>query len=237
MFETRRIHRATRNPGSGGRFVKFRAVRKRDIHWTYISARNQYIAVGQQCRRLARTSRGHHTNRRPSASCGIVNLGTGKDRTGRKVNRIVDTSSYNVHQLRSYIQQKFERGDTAGNLLISLISFGYKNGVPQEADLVFDVRFLPNPHFVPALRPLTGRHPKVAAYVRQFPQTGEFLERITQLLHFLLPHYIKEGKSNLTVAFGCTGGQHRSVMVAEEVRKRLAREGYEVKSVHRDMPH
>lgn len=150
---------------------------------------------------------------------------------------IVDTSSYNVHQLRSYIQQKFERGDTAGNLLISLISFGYKNGVPQEADLVFDVRFLPNPHFVPALRPLTGRHPKVAAYVRQFPQTGEFLERITQLLHFLLPHYIKEGKSNLTVAFGCTGGQHRSVMVAEEVRKRLAREGYEVKSVHRDMPH
>lgn len=150
---------------------------------------------------------------------------------------IVDTSGYNVHQLRSYILQKFERGDTAGNLLISLISFGYKNGVPQEADLVFDVRFLPNPHFEPALRSLTGRHPKVAEYVRQFPQTGEFLERITQLLHFLLPHYIKEGKSNLTVAFGCTGGQHRSVMVAEEVRKRLVREGYAVKSLHRDMPH
>jgi RNase adapter protein RapZ len=149
----------------------------------------------------------------------------------------VDTSGYNVHELRAYIQQKFERGDTDKNLLVSSISFGYKNGVPLEADLVFDVRFLPNPHFVPEFRHLTGRHPKVAKYIRDFPQTTEFLDRITQLLLFLLPHYIEEGKSYLTVAFGCTGGQHRSVMIAEEVRKRLAREGYRVKAVHRDMPH
>jgi RNase adapter protein RapZ len=149
----------------------------------------------------------------------------------------VDTSSYNVHELRAYIQQKFERGDTDKNLLVSSISFGYKNGVPLEADLVFDVRFLPNPHFVPEFRHLTGRHPRVAKYIRDFPQTAEFLDRITQLLLFLLPHYIEEGKSYLTVAFGCTGGQHRSVMIAEEVRKRLAKEGYRVKAVHRDMPH
>jgi RNase adapter protein RapZ len=149
----------------------------------------------------------------------------------------VDTSNYNVHELRAYIQQKFERGDTGKNLLVSSISFGYKNGVPLEADLVFDVRFLPNPHFIPEFRNLTGRHPKVAAYIRQFPQTSEFLDRVTQLLLFLLPHYIEEGKSYLTVGFGCTGGQHRSVMVAEEVRKRLAKEGYRVKAVHRDMPH
>ncbi|HEV2274307.1 MAG TPA: RNase adapter RapZ [Acidobacteriaceae bacterium] len=148
----------------------------------------------------------------------------------------MDTSNYNVHELRSYFQKKFERGDTGKNLLVSSISFGYKNGVPLEADLVFDVRFLPNPHFVPEFRKLTGRHPKVAAYIRQFPQTGEFLERICQLLRFLLPHYIEEGKSYLTVAFGCTGGQHRSVMIAEEVRKYLAKEGYRVKTVHRDMP-
>jgi RNase adapter protein RapZ len=148
----------------------------------------------------------------------------------------VDTSSYNVHELRAYILQKFERGGTDKNLMVSSISFGYKNGVPLEADLVFDVRFLPNPHFVPEFRHLTGRHPKVAKYIREFPQTAEFLERITQLLLFLLPHYIEEGKSYLTVAFGCTGGQHRSVMIAEEVRKRLAKEGYRVKAVHRDMP-
>src|ERR1700721_1807384 len=109
----------------------------------------------------------------------------------------VDTSGYNVHELRAYILQKFQRGNTEKNLLVSSISFGYKNGVPPEADLVFDVRFLPNPHFVPEFRHLTGRHPKVAKYIREFPQTCEFLDRVTQLLLFLLPHYIEEGKSYL----------------------------------------
>ncbi len=149
----------------------------------------------------------------------------------------VDTSNYNVHELRAYMVSKFERGDSAKNLMVSSISFGYKNGVPLEADLVFDVRFLPNPHFIPEFRPLTGKHPKVARYVRSFPQTTEFLDRTTQMLLFLLPHYIQEGKSYLTVAFGCTGGQHRSVMIAEEMKKRLAKEGYRIKVSHRDMPH
>lgn len=151
---------------------------------------------------------------------------------------IIDTSNFNVHELRNYIQSQFTRGGAESkNLLVSCISFGYKNGIPLEADLVFDVRFLPNPHFVPEFRALTGKHPKVAAYIRQFPQTGEFLDKTTDLLLFLLPHYIQEGKSYLTVAFGCTGGQHRSVMIAEEIRKRLAKRGYSVKSAHRDMPH
>ena len=149
----------------------------------------------------------------------------------------IDTSNYNVHELRAYMVSKFERGDSAKNLMVSSISFGYKNGVPLEADLVFDVRFLPNPHFIPEFRPLTGKHPKVAKYVRSFPQTTEFLDRTTQMLLFLLPHYIQEGKSYLTVAFGCTGGQHRSVMIAEEMKKRLAKEGYRIKVSHRDMPH
>src|SRR3984893_15648552 len=149
----------------------------------------------------------------------------------------VDTTRYNVHELRAYILQKFERGDTDKNLLVSSISFGYKNGVPLEADLVFDVRFLPNPHFVPEFRDLTGRHPKVAKYVRDFPQSTEFLNKVTEMMLFLLPHYEKEGKSYLTIAFGCTGGQHRSVMMAEEMAKRLGKAGYRVKAVHRDMPH
>jgi RNase adapter protein RapZ len=148
----------------------------------------------------------------------------------------LDTSNFNVHELRAHLQAKFESDSAGRSLLISSISFGYKNGVPLEADLVFDVRFLPNPHFIPEFRKLTGRHSKVAAYVRNFPQTQEFLNRVTEMLLFLLPHYIQEGKSYLTVAFGCTGGQHRSVAIAEEIAKRLGKRGYRVKTGHRDMP-
>jgi UPF0042 nucleotide-binding protein len=149
---------------------------------------------------------------------------------------VLDTTKFNVHELRAHINAQFERGAESKNLTISTTSFGFKNGVPAEADLVFDVRFLPNPHFVPEFRKLTGRHPKVAKYVRQFPQTQEFLDKATDMLKFLLPHYIEEGKSYLTVAFGCTGGQHRSVFIAEEMKKRLEAEGHRVKTTHRDMP-
>ena len=149
---------------------------------------------------------------------------------------VLDTTKFNVHELRAHINAQFEREESDRNLTISSNSFGFKNGVPTEADLVFDVRFLPNPHFIPEFRKLTGKHPKVAKYVRQFPQTQEFLDKAFDMLKFLLPHYITEGKSYLTVAFGCTGGQHRSVFIAEEMKKRLTAEGYRVKTTHRDMP-
>ena len=124
---------------------------------------------------------------------------------------VLDTTKFNVHELRAHINAQFKESEAAErNLTISSTSFGFKNGVPTDADLVFDVRFLPNPHFIPEFRDLTGKHPKVAAYVKGFPQTEEFLGKTADLLSFLLPHYIKEGKSYLTVAFGCTGGQHRS---------------------------
>jgi UPF0042 nucleotide-binding protein len=149
---------------------------------------------------------------------------------------VIDTTKFNVHELRAYIQGKFVHESDGKSLLISSISFGYKKGVPLDADLVFDVRFLPNPHFVPEFRNLTGKDPKVENYIIGFPQTREFLDRVTDLLLFLLPHYINEGKSYLTLAFGCTGGQHRSVMIAEEVARRVARHGFQVKTAHRDMP-
>ena len=151
---------------------------------------------------------------------------------------LLDTPRFNVHELRAHINAQFTRsgGSTDRNLTISVTSFGFKNGVPSDADLVFDVRFLPNPHFVPEFRKLTGKHPKVAKYVRQFPQTQEFLDKVTDMLTFLLPHYIREGKSYLTIGVGCTGGQHRSVMITEEMKKRLGAAGYHVKSAHRDMP-
>jgi len=119
---------------------------------------------------------------------------------------------------------------------VSCLSFGFKNGVPLDADLVFDVRFLPNPHFVPEFREKTGLDSKVAGFVKGFPQTGEFLDKVTDLMLYLMPHYVKEGKSYLTIGFGCTGGQHRSVMMAEEMAKRLSKAGYVAKAVHRDMP-
>jgi RNase adapter protein RapZ len=149
---------------------------------------------------------------------------------------VIDTSRFNVHELRAHVIERFQREATDKTILVSCVSFGYKQGVPNDADLVFDVRFLPNPHFVPEFRPLTGRHPKVAKYIRSFPQTQEFISRISDLLVYLLPHYIREGKSYLTIGFGCTGGQHRSVMIAEEVAKRLKKAGYNLKVVHRDSP-
>jgi len=149
---------------------------------------------------------------------------------------IIDTSKFNVHELRAHITERFRREAPKKHILVSTVSFGFRNGVPEDADLVFDVRFLPNPHFVPEFRPLTGKDAKVAKYIRQFPQTKEFLNRIEELLIYLLPHYIHEGKSYLTIAFGCTGGQHRSVMMAEDIGKHLKQAGYDVKVQHRDCP-
>jgi UPF0042 nucleotide-binding protein len=149
---------------------------------------------------------------------------------------VIDTSKFNVHELRAHINETFEKQSAAKSILVSCVSFGFRDGVPEDADLVFDVRFLPNPHFVPEFRPLTGRDARVAKYIRSFPQTREFISRISDLLVYLLPHYIHEGKSYLTIAFGCTGGQHRSVMIAEDVGKHLRQAGYRVKIAHRDSP-
>jgi UPF0042 nucleotide-binding protein len=149
---------------------------------------------------------------------------------------VIDTSKFNVHELRAHVTQRFREQSSEKSILVSCVSFGFRHGVPEDADLVFDVRFLPNPHFVPEFRPLTGRDPRVAKYIRSFPQTKEFIKRISDLLVYLLPHYVREGKSYLTISFGCTGGQHRSVMIAEEVGKSLHKAGYRVKVAHRDMP-
>jgi len=148
---------------------------------------------------------------------------------------VLATTKFNVHELRTHINEQFEQVTGTSELTISVTSFGFKNGIPAEADLVFDVRFLPNPHFVPELRNLTGRHAKVARYIRKFPQTLEFMDKTEDLLRFLLPHYLMEGTTYLTVSFGCTGGQHRSVFIAEEITKRLSALDFRVKALHRDI--
>jgi UPF0042 nucleotide-binding protein len=148
---------------------------------------------------------------------------------------IVNSSKFTVHELRDIIAEKFRGGAEQSRIMVYVTSFGYRNGVPVDSDLVFDVRFLPNPNYIPQFKKLSGRHPSVARYIRSFPQTTEFVERISDLLVYLIPHYIREGKSYLTIAFGCTGGQHRSVMIADEMRRRLARAGFKTKVTHRDI--
>src|SRR6185436_3463820 len=148
---------------------------------------------------------------------------------------IINTTKFNVHELRETIHRSFGGSKGSPEILVQVTSFGYRHGVPADSDLVFDVRFLPNPNYVAAFKHRTGKHPSVARYIRSFPQTVEFIQRISGLLIYLLPHYIAEGKSYLTISFGCTGGHHRSVLIASEIRKHLAAAGFRVKETHRDV--
>jgi UPF0042 nucleotide-binding protein len=148
---------------------------------------------------------------------------------------ILDTSDYTVHQLREYIREHYDVRAEAAPLVVSVTSFGYKYGVPSEADLVFDARFLPNPNFVPTLKPLTGNNPPVIRYMERQAGTARFLKKLEDFLSYLLPQYVKEGKSYLTIGIGCTGGRHRSVMIANAIGGRLAEKGYTVKVRHRDL--
>jgi RNase adapter protein RapZ len=187
-------------------------------------------------RRYSETRRPHPLGRHNSVKASLTAERRRLQPVRALADVVLDTTRFNVHELRASLIERFQAGNKDKNILISCVSFGYRQGVPEDADLVFDVRFLPNPHFIPKFRPHTGQHPEVAKYIRSFPQTKEFIRRISELLVYLVPHYISEGKSYLTIAFGCTGGKHRSVMIAEDVQKRLAKAGYNVKVVHRDSP-
>ena len=147
---------------------------------------------------------------------------------------VIDTSDLNIHQLRDRMAELFGVGE-GQTMRITVLSFGYTHGIPLDVDIVIDCRFLPNPHYVDELRPLSGLDAKVAGYVMSQPVTGEFLERMESLLTLLVPQYVDEGKSYLTVAFGCTGGRHRSVAVTEHFAGVLAAMGHEPAVVHRDI--
>jgi UPF0042 nucleotide-binding protein len=146
----------------------------------------------------------------------------------------IDTSKYSIHDLRRLIVDRFG-GSNAPVMLVTLESFGFKHGAPSGSDLVFDVRFLPNPHYLPGGKELTGKDERVIEYLNSFPQTEEFIRRVSDLLIYLIPHYVTEGKSYLTVSFGCTGGRHRSVRIAEEIFRRIEAAGIAAKLTHRDI--
>jgi UPF0042 nucleotide-binding protein len=195
-----------------------------------------FVEAGDEAlmRRFSETRRPHPLGRGGSIAEGIREERRRMAPIRRLADVVIDTTKFNVHELRQSIIDRFQNPGRRP-LLVSVVSFGYRYGIPPDADLVFDVRFLPNPHFVPRLRPFSGKDPRVARYIRSFTQTGEFLRRIESLLLYLIPHYIQEGKSYLTVALGCTGGRHRSVALAEIIRRAIKKKGYSAKVVHRDL--
>jgi UPF0042 nucleotide-binding protein len=187
-------------------------------------------------RRFSETRRPH-----PLAPDRPITEGLSEERASLRAiralaDKVVDTSKLNVHELRQQLRELVSGQQQASKLVLTFLSFGFQNGPPAEADLVFDVRFLKNPHWVPALRPQTGRDPAVAAFIRRQPIARAAIKRLTSLLRWMVPLYVQEGKTYLTVAVGCTGGRHRSVYVAEALKRELSDlKGVSARVAHRDL--
>lgn len=208
----------------------YRLLRKdHPITLVYIDASEEALL-----RRYSETRRPHPLSQDRSVREGLRRERALMEPIKKVADVVIDTSRFNVHELRRFVTERFKNPDRRP-LMVSVVSFGYRYGVPGDADLVFDVRFLPNPHFVRKLRKFSGKNAPVVRYVRSFPQTKEFLRRVEGLLLYLLPLFIHEGKSYLTIAVGCTGGRHRSVVLADVLAKALARRGYAAKATHRDL--
>ena len=172
-------------------------------------------------RRYEATRRRHPLAAGDRVSDGIASERNLLEELKGQADIVLDTTELNVHELRARLRELFDVDHSAGALQTSIVSFGYKHGLPLDVDLVFDCRFLPNPHWVDELRPLTGADPRVRDYVMGLPETAELLEKTLSLLEYVVPKYEREGKSYLTIAFGCTGGMHRSVVLAEHVATAL----------------
>lgn len=187
-------------------------------------------------RRFSETRRPHPLAGTRSVSAGIAEERRRLEPIRRLADQILDTSTLTVHELRRRIHESTGGPAARRELIVTVMSFGFRHGVPEDADLVFDVRFLPNPHFVPALRRSSGRNEKVARYVLQRPATRRFLQLTNELLQFLVPQYVEEGKTYLTIAIGCTGGRHRSVAISEALGRRLRRvKDIQLRVRHRDI--
>ena len=204
----------------------------------HLATRLIFLEAGHDelVRRFSETRRPH-----PLAPDRPVTEGLAEERESLRqirgmADKVIDTSKLNVHQLRQQLRELVSGRKQASKLLVNVVSFGFQNGPPAEADLVFDMRFLKNPHWVPALRPKTGRDAAVAAYIRRQPIARTAIKKITSLLRWMVPLYIQEGKSYLTIAIGCTGGRHRSVYIAENLKRDLSDlKGVTVKVSHRDL--
>jgi UPF0042 nucleotide-binding protein len=201
------------------------------IELMFLEARDEVLI-----RRFSESRRPHPLAQGHPLMEGIRKEREHLSRLREKAELVMDTSALTVHQLREVLERHFTADTASRRLLLTLVSFGYKNGIPHDADLLFDVRFLPNPNFVQDLRPLDGRNPRVAGYVLGRSEALTFLDKLSDWLRYLLPSYQKEGRAYLTIGIGCTGGQHRSVVIADRIGQILKQEGYEVVIRHRDIP-
>jgi UPF0042 nucleotide-binding protein len=195
----------------------------------YLEARDEVLV-----RRFSETRRPH-----PLATAKPIREAIRMERRRlRKLRELadvtLDTSDYTVHGIKALVTERFRKRPRSSAPNINLLSFGYKHGIPMEADLVFDARFLPNPYFVPRLKTLSGRDRKVKVYLRSFPEVNEFVKRVVDFLEYLLPRYMREGKSYITISIGCTGGRHRSVFVIEELARLLKKGKRAIQVRHRD---
>lgn len=186
-------------------------------------------------RRFSETRRPHPLAGREPAALGIRTEREALRGVRRLADAILDTSRFTVHELRDYVRERYDTRAEARGMLVSVLSFGYKYGLPPEADLVFDARFLANPNFVPGLRRLTGADAPVVRFLRRKPDTARFLKRVMELVAFVLPRHEREGRSYLTIAVGCTGGRHRSVMLAGAIGAAVRGRGFPVRVEHRDL--
>ena len=212
-------------------YRRLRKMRRLNPVLIFLEANNAALV-----RRFSETRRPHPLAQNRSVTEGIRDERSRLNAIRAMADEIVDTSDMTVHELRRFFMGLSRDRAASARLVITVLSFGYKHGVPVDADLVFDVRCLPNPHFVPALRRRTGRDRAVVVFMEKDPSSRAFMDRIEEYLRFVLPYYIAEGKSYLTVAIGCTGGRHRSVMIAERLKKALAGvEGARVRVRHRDI--
>jgi len=185
--------------------------------------------------RFSETRRPHPADKRRGLSEAIRNERAAMRRIRSLADQIIDTSEHTVHTLRSQLLERFSPDKKGSPMRVQVLSFGHKYGSPANLELLFDVRHLPNPHFVPELRRLSGHDSRVVRFLRAQPEVGETVKRFGDLLDYLLPLYKREGKSYVTVGIGCTGGRHRSVMVANALARRLRQGGFNAHSVHRDV--
>jgi UPF0042 nucleotide-binding protein len=186
-------------------------------------------------RRFSETRRPH-----PLSVDGSLEEGIRREREALKpirdrANKVIDTSKFNVHELRAYLFDSFHETGRQDTLFVSMVSFGYKYGIPTDSDMIFDVRFLPNPHFQESLKGKSGLDAEVVEFMEKSGEYKEYYRQVASLLSFLMPRFVKEGKTYLTISIGCTGGRHRSVAMAQQLGEDMRRAGYRVRTVHRDM--
>jgi UPF0042 nucleotide-binding protein len=210
-------------------FRRLRAMRRLNPVLIFLEASNSALV-----RRFSETRRPHPLARERSVTEGIRDERASMTAIRDLADEIIDTSDMTVHELRQFFMG-LSRGRSRQRLTITVLSIGYKHGVPVDADLIFDVRCLPNPHFVSALRRRTGRDSAVVAFMERDASTREFIDKLEEYVRYVVPFYVAEGKSYLTIAIGCTGGRHRSVMIAERLRRALADSGGRVRVRHRDI--